>query len=200
MPLLAVAFVLGALFPAGAVATGDTNNSGPGLGRGGDDETIGTLPIVGNHGQHLELVRHVRDVRPDFYLEGAYDELLATIIGFTGSGQVSYEPLPGGHVRLGFHGQLEVQLDRGLLQVTGIQVGTSVPEGYRAAQAWTGFAGQARSLRLHAGDFSLPVSTLDSLGLLDQAPWVLGAQSRAHGSFLLHAFSDAGILYLGQNY
>lgn len=198
-PLLVAVFVLGFVFPGGPSATAGTA-SGPGVNQGGDDETIGTLPIMGNQGQLL-LVRRTRDVRPDFYLEGAYDEMLSTITGFTGTGRATYETLPGGRVRLGFHGQLELQLDRGLLQVTGIQIGASVPSAYRGSQAWSGFAGQVSPTRaLRSGNFLLPVAALDAQGALDQAPWVLSAHSRTCGNYQFHAMSDAGVLYIGQTY
>ena len=197
--LLALVFGLGLVFPAAPTAQAGTT-SGGGLGQGGDDETIGTLPILGNQGQ-LQLVRRVRDVRPDMYLEGAYDELLSTIIGFTGTGSVTYQTLPDGRVRLGFHGQLELALDRGLMQVTGIEIGASVPAAYRGAQAWAGFAGQVERTRaLRTGDLALPVVALDALGSLDQAPWILGAQSPRQGSYMFHALAEGAVLYVGQTY
>jgi hypothetical protein len=198
--LLVLAFVLGFLFPGSATATGGSGN-GSGVDRGGDDETIGTLPIVGNHGQQLALVRRVRDTRPDFYLEGSYGELLSTIVGFTGSGCVTYENRPGGTVRLGFHGQLELALDRNLLQVTGIQIGAFVPAAYSGARAWSGFAGLVAPTRaLRPGDLALPVAALDGLGALDRTPWILAARSRVRGSYEFHALADAGVLYIGQTY
>jgi hypothetical protein len=197
--LLPVAFALGLAFPAGGVANAGTA-PGAGAGQGGDDETIGTLPILGNQGQLL-LVRRARDVRPDFYLEGAYDELLATIVGFTGSGSVTYLPLADGRVRLGFHGALELALDRGLMQATQIEVGSHVPGAFRNAQAWSGFAGQFTPTRaLRAGEFALPVAALDAAGQLEQNPWILGARSRARGSYLFHALADGAVLYVGQTY
>lgn len=87
---LAAALALGLAFPAFSSAVGGPTN-GVGFDRGGDDETIGTLPITGNHGQHLPLVRKARDTRPAFYLEGSYGDLVSTIAGFTGSGSVSLQ-------------------------------------------------------------------------------------------------------------
>lgn len=199
--LLGVVLALGVVFPAGSMASGGAA-SGPDVGRGGgDDETIGTLPILGNQGQTLELVRRARDVRPDFYLEGAYDEILSTIVGFTGTGRVSFETLPSGHVRLGFHGQLEVELDRGLLHATGLQIGARVPAAYRGARASGGLAGQAGPLfRMRTGDLALPVTALDGAGALDPTPWVLNANSRTCGGYQFHALADGSILYIGQSY
>jgi hypothetical protein len=195
--LLAAVLALGFTLPGSAAAS---TNSGNGMGRGGDDETIGTLPIMG--GQHpLPLYRHVRDSKVSFYLEGNYDEILSTIIGYTGTGRASVESLPNGMVRLGFHGQLEIQLDRGLLQVTGIEIGSRVPETFRGAAISSGFQGQLGPAgRLRAGDHDLPIAGLDGQGLLGQAPWILEAHSRSSGNYELHATADAGILYVGQTY
>jgi len=212
--LLAVAFVLGFVFPAapaalggdtsgsGGTAGGGTGGGGTGGGgtAGGDDETIGTLPILGAGGQ-FDLVRHFSDTRPDFYLEGAFDEILSTIVGYSGSGKVTMESRPGGLVRLGFHGELELALDRSLLQVTGIQVGTTVPEAFRGARAQIGIAGRlGQRQTLRAGNFRLPIAALDGAGALNQYPWVFASRTRAQGGYQFHALADAAVLYLGQTY
>ena len=208
--LLAVAFVLGFVFPAAPAALGG-GTSGTGGGTtgggtsgggtsGGDDETIGTLPMLGGGGQ-FDLVRHLNDVRPDFYLEGSFDEILSTITGYSGTGQVTMEPRPGGLVRLGFHGELELALDRSLLQVTGIQIGTSVPETFRGARAQIGIVGRlGQRHALRAGNFKLPIAALDGAGELSQYPWVFTSRTRAQGGYQFHALADATVLYLGQTY
>ncbi len=209
--LLAVVFVLGFLLPSGTSAFGGSDGTagggttgggtgGGGAAGGGDDETIGTLPILAN-GSPFDLVRHLRDTRPDFYLEGAFDEILSTIVGYTGSGQVTLESRPGGLVRLGFHGQLELALDRSLLQLTGIQIGTTVPTEYRGARAQIGIAGQLTTIRaMRSGSFMLPVAALDGIGALNQVPWVLASHSRTQGGYLFHARADTAVLYVGQTY
>ena len=209
--LLAVAFVVGFVFPAapsalggGTVATGGGSVGGGTLGgggtSGGDDETIGTLPILGMGGQ-FDLVRHMNDPRPDFYLEGAFDEILSTILSYSGDGQVTLENRPGGLVRMGFHGELELALDRSLLQLTGIQVGTSVPTTFGGARAQVGIAGRlGQRHTLRAGSFRLPIATLDGLGELNQYPWVFTSRTRQQGGYQFHALSDATVLYLGQSY
>lgn len=196
--LPAVALAMGFLLPAGVHAT-DTHG-GPPPPLGSDDESIGTLPIQGNQGQ-LMLVRNTRDTRPAYYIEGSYGELLSTIVGFSGSGSVTRENLADGRVRLGFHGRIQIALDRGLLAVTGIHVGASVPAAYRGAQANSSFEGRVSPTQvLRQGILPLPVSALDSLGALEQSPWTLAARSRTQGSYHFRAQSDAGILYIGQDY
>jgi hypothetical protein len=195
--LLPVAVLfLGFLLPGSAVATGH-NDPIPG---GADDESIGTLPIVGNQGE-LILVRHTRDTRPAYYLEGSYGEVLSTIVGFSGSGTVTRENLADGRVRLSFHGRIQLALDSGLLQVTGIQIGASVPAAYRGSLASTWFEGRVSpASTLRQGDLALPVSALDALGALEQSPWILAARSRTQGNYQFRAESDAGVLYVGQLY
>ena len=196
--LIAAGFTLPGVVMAGGHNSG--NSTGSDGGSGGDDETIGTLPILGNQGQ-IPLFRHVRDSRPNLYLQGNYDEILSTIVGFTGSGSATIESLPDGTVRLGLHGQLELQLDRGLLQVTGIQIGEHVPAAFRGAALSNGLAGQVGSAgRMRPGDQLLPVAGLDGLGLLGQTPWLLSAHSRTRGNYEFHAWADAGVLFVGQTY
>src|SRR5204863_2138132 len=99
---------------------GDRGNSGS------DDETVGTLPIVGGN-QQFDIVRRIRDSRPSFFLQGPADEAWSTIIGLSGAGKLSVETLPNGEVRLGFHGRLQLDLDQGVLNATNLQVGIYVP-------------------------------------------------------------------------
>lgn len=208
--LLAMAFVLGFVFPAAPAALGGgTSTTGGGTTgggttgggtAGGDDETIGTLPILGNGG-HFDLMRQLSDPRPDFYLEGAFDEILSTIVAYSGSGKVTLENRPGGLVRLGFHGELELALDRNLLQVTGIQVGTTVPDTFTGARAQIGIAGQlGQRKQLRAGNFRLPIAALDGIDALNQYPWVFASRTRLQGGYQFHALSDATVLHLGQTY
>jgi len=192
--LLALAFVLGSIFK-GSTALADV-----GRDAGGDDETIGTLPVFGNTGQ-LDLVRRLYDTRPDFYLEGSLGEIVSTIVGFTGTGHVTIESRPDGKVRLGVHGQVELALDHNLLQLTGIQIGTTVPDVYAGALAASGLAGQVAPMQaLRTGSFGLPVAALDGVGALDSSSWVLAARSPLMGRYLFRARAAAGILYVGQTY
>jgi hypothetical protein len=199
---LALVLGLGLAFPAGSLAraSGGGGGGGAGVNRGGDDETIGTLPILGNQGQLL-LVRNLRATRPDFYLEGNYGEILATIAGFRGTGLVTSESLPGGMVRLGFHGQLELTLDRGMLQVTGIQIGSSVPEEFGGAQAWAGFPDETDGAHvLEVGALPLPVAALDALGVLNQTSWHFASLSPAGEGYRFSAVAVDGLLNIGQIY
>lgn len=214
--LLAVAFVLGFLFPAAPAALGGGTSgsgggttgggatgggtTGGGTTSGGDDETIGTLPILGSGGQ-FDLVRHFSDPLPDFYLEGAFDEILSTIIGYSGTGKVTLENRAGGLVRLGFHGELQLSLDRSLLQATGIQIGSSVPDTFRGARAQIGIAGRlGQRQALRAGNFRLPIAALDGIDALSQYPWVFTSRTRLQGGYQFHALADQTVLYLGQSY
>ena len=204
--LLAVtAFALGMLLPGRAEATGQGGGNGqsaPGAGtdRGGDDETIGTLPIVGNRGQ-LDFVRMMRDVRPTFFLEGNFDEILSVIVGCDGVGRVSVEGLPDGRSRLRFHGRIDLQLDRQLMQAAGVELGVCVPPAFRGARAWSGLAGQITPAgALPAGNLPLPVSVLEARGSIQGRPWVLAARSARQGSYRFQAWTDAGLLHVGQTY
>lgn len=195
VPVLALA--LGALFPGRVQATGGTVPPPP---LGSDDESIGTLPILGNQ-YELVLVRRTHDTRPDFYLEGNYGEILSTIIGFTGSGTVTRENLADGRARLGFHGRIQLALDRGLSQVAGIGIGISVPVAYSGSEAASWFENRASALRnLNEGDLALPVTALDGIGALEQSPWILHAHSRTQGDYHFRALADSGVLFVGQSY
>lgn len=200
--LAAAAFTLGMLLPGRAEATGQGGNgqSTPGAGtdRGGDDETIGTLPILGNRGQ-LDFVRVMRDVRPAFYLEGNFDEILSVIVGCDGVGRVSVEGLPGGRSRLRFHGRVELQLDRQLMQAAGVELGTWVPATFRGARAWSGWAGQFTPAgTLASGCLGLPVAVLEARGSIQGHPWMFAARSALQGGYRFQAWTDAGTLHIGQ--
>lgn len=202
--LAATALTLGVLLPGRAEATGQGGNgqSSPGVGtdRGGDDETIGTLPILGNRG-HLDFVRMMRDVRPTFFLEGNFDEILSVIVGCDGVGRVSVEALADGRSRLRFHGRIEVQLDRQLMQAAGVELGASIPSTFRGARAWSGWAGQLTPAgTLAAGNLALPVSVLDARDSIQGHPWVLAARSARQGNYRFQAWTDAGLLHIGQTY
>lgn len=191
----------GVLLPAQAQGGGSSNNpSSPGVGRGGDDETIGTLPIVGNHGQ-IDIVRWMRDVRPSFYLEGQFDEILSVISGCDGFGRVSVEALADGRSRLVFHGRLEVRLDRQLMQAACVDVGAFVPATFRGATAWSGWSGNLTPLgALRTGDLALPVGMLDANGAVFGSPWNLAARSSSYGCYRLQAWADPLQLHLRQSY
>lgn len=191
----------GALLPCHAQGGGQANNqSSPGVGRGGDDETIGTLPILGNGGQ-LNLVRRMRDVRPSFYLDGHFDEILSVIAGCEGHGRVSVEPLPDGRSRLTFHGRIELRLDRQLMQAAGVELGTCVPATFGGVPAWSGWSGSLAPLGLlRAGSFALPVASLDANGSIQASPWNFAARSARLGAYRLQAWADPIQLHLRQTY
>lgn len=185
-------------------ARADINDGGgdPGVASGGD-ETVGTLPILGGVRIELPLVRGWRGDRPAFYLEGTAAELGYVIRGARGRGFATVEVLDpqSGRVRIAFHGDVTVILDRELTGVLAVQTGLAVPEGFgprRATLEWGSSA--TRTVRLHAGLLPLAVGSMSANGLLDQAPLkvrVSGQGGTVHSDAV---FATPGTLILRQSY
>jgi len=158
----AVACALAAV-PAIAGESGDRDGSGSGNPGGnlaaGGDETIGTLPVFGGSAIDLPLTRNWRGVRPAFTLEGSSADLASTVLGARGQGYVTVEVLDPAteRLRLGFHGDVLVVLDRDLASQLPIDLGIGVPEAFGEGQALvrsTDWA--ARRVQLRPGVLPLP--------------------------------------------
>jgi hypothetical protein len=172
--VLLVGLVLPAL--AGAAdgrGTGGLGGESGDPGVAGGDETVGTLPIIGRSAIQLPLTRSWRGDHPAFYLEGTTAELAAVINGARGRGFATIETLDAGsaRVRIAFHGDVTVVLDRELLGILGIQSGLAVPSTFGAEQVtmqWQ--TGGLRSARLRTGLLPLPIASLSADGRLEQSP------------------------------
>lgn len=118
----------------------------------GDDETIGTLPMLGGNGS-IAIVRNRASVKPSLYLEGRYDEILSVLSHSQGRGLMSVESLGGERVRCVFHGRLAIGLDMNLLAMTRIRMGIHVPAAFRGQQANLPVMAQFRAHSLEQGSY-----------------------------------------------
>jgi hypothetical protein len=147
----------------------------------GGDETVGTLPIRGGGRISLPITRDARGIQPSFYVEGRAADLYLTIQGARGHGYISLEPVEPltGRVRMTFHGNVLVTLDRELASALRIDFGVAVPArfGNGSATVTTG-TGAARALRLRPGFLPLPVASMTGLAAPDQSLLQLATSNR----------------------
>jgi hypothetical protein len=175
-----------ALVGPSAARSGGGNGGGPGVS-GGGDETLGTLPIVG--GIHIDLpcVRGWRGDHPAFYIEGTAAQLGLVIHGARGTGFVGVEVLDPrtSRLRLTFHGDVTLVLDRELVGVLSLPTGLAVPREFGPVEATFGWGtNPLRTVRLRPGVLPLPVASLSADRVLDQGPLQFRALGRngAHSS------------------
>lgn len=133
----------------------------------GDDETIGTLPMLGGDGS-IGIVRNRLSTRPSLYLEGRYDEIIAVLTHSRGRGLMSVEHLGGERVRCTFHGRLAIGLDQGLLAMTRVQMGIHVPAEYRGQQANLPIVAHLRAHSPQHGSYHFRSWEADGLQMMAQ--------------------------------
>lgn len=182
-----------------AANAGDGGGGNPPGFVGAGDETVGTLPVV--RGLHVDLpfVRGWRGDHPAFYLEGSAMELGLAIQGARGTGFVSVEVLDpkAMRLRLAFHGDVTLVLDRQRVDDLALQTGLAVPGNFGPVQATIGWGtNPPRTVRLRTGLLALPVAALSEDGVLDQGPLQLRALGRngAHTSDTIYATSETLVL------
>jgi hypothetical protein len=160
---------------------GPGGSGNPGVS--GGDETIGTLPVIGPIRIQVPMVRGWRGDHPAFYLEGSVEQLSTVIQGARGRGFATYELVdaPTGRVRIAFHGQITMALDREAMGTFGIQSGLAVPPSFGPGRGTVQFGAQAqRTVRLRAGLLPLAVASMSADGTLDR------------GSLEVHAYGSHG--------
>jgi hypothetical protein len=139
-----------------------------------DDETVGTLPMVGGT-DSLDFFRFLRDGRASFYLQGSLSEIQQAVVAVSGHNAVTVEFLDetGDNVRLTFHGRVSLILDRSTVEAGGITAGVMVPTTFGAGQSqfWLG-ATPSEPTGLSAGALPIPLTSLVVRGALDQRPLV----------------------------
>jgi len=176
--LFTAVLLVGLVVPALAGDPSGRGNGGPGgegsdPGVAGGDETVGTLPIVGPSTIQLPLTRSWRGDHPAFYIEGTTAELAAVISGARGRGFASVETLDAsaGRIRIAFHGDVTIVLDRELLGILGLQSGLAVPATFGAEQVtmqWQ--TGGSRSAHLRTGLLPLAIASMSADGRLERSP------------------------------
>lgn len=164
----------------------------------GGDETVGTLPLVGGGRIDLPITRHWRGIEPALYLEGSYDDLRLAIRGARGRGFVSCEVLDAarGQIRLAFHGDVVVVLDRELASALAIDIGMAVPESFGTGRARISSGdGPVRIIGLRPGILPLPVASMIGPAVQDPAP--LGIRTgNADGVRTPHSIAVSGDLVI----
>jgi len=168
---------LGAILFATLPALGGAGNSPPGNGGGGHfvsgDETIGTLPVMGGGRIDLPFTRGWRGVAPAFSLEGSAADLSIVVQSARGRGFVSHEVIDPrtGRIRLAFHGDVLVALDRELAASLPVDLAIAVPASFgegRVLLTWGN--GPSQSAPLAPGLVPLPLATMTSTPVVEQAP------------------------------
>jgi hypothetical protein len=181
------------------------SGGGPGGGPGvsGGDETVGTLPIVGAIHIDLPFVRGWRGDHPAFYLEGTAAELGLMIRGARGAGFASVEVLDPRttRLRIAFHGDVTLVLDRELVGTLSVRTGLAVPQTFGPQQATIGWGTTPiRTVRLRSGLLALPVGALSADGVLDQGPLRLHASGRDGAQCFDTVFATPQTVVLRQSY
>ena len=148
-------------------------NGGSGPVSYGGDETVGTLPVIGGGRIDLPFTTGWRGIEPAFALEGLEGDLFLAIEGARGRGFVSYEVIDAasGRIRLAFHGDVLVTLNRELATNSPIDFGLAVPASYAEGRYRIGLGQESlRNGRLRPGVLPLPVAALASTDVLEDVP------------------------------
>jgi len=190
--------------PASAFA-GESNNNGsgggtPGISTGGD-ETVGTLPVLGGRQIAMPLVRGWRGDRPAFYIEGSAADLSEILVGARGRGFVTVEVLDlhTQRLRVAFHGDATVVLDRQLTVDLPILTGLAVPSNFGPARATVAWGGRdTRSLTLRPGFLPLALNSMSASGSLDQNPLRILAAGRRGRSTSATVWASPSTLVIRQ--
>lgn len=165
----------------------------------GGDETVGTLPIIGGRMVKLPTISGWRGDRPAFYMQGTADDIATSLLAARGTGYITVEVLDPAldTVRVAFHGNVSVVLDRDLMETLPIQTGLAVPASFAPRSVVLGSGTQpSRALALHPGFLPIAVGELSRSRTLDAGPLEVRASGRwAHATTSrIYATRDALIL------
>jgi hypothetical protein len=173
----------------------------PSRGSAGGGETVGTLPGVGGGG--FDIHRPFRDPSPSVFLEGTMQQINGVVLGWNGRAIVTEQVIdPSSQVvRLTFHGDFRLDLDRSAFEQGSVSIGWAAPQTAGSVRA-TMLLG-ARTLAtglVSERDIVLPVRQVDSSGGLDLAPLaiVTAGQGGLHASLDIAAHGD--VLVLAQSH
>jgi hypothetical protein len=200
----AVSGVGGAPLFAGQGASGEDNGECGGSGGtdrerqgpfGPDEEAVGTLPIKGRDAGRLVLPRH-----PGIYLRGDEQAVFGAVLAADGAGFVLIEEDPVSEAfQLTFHGDVELELDAGLLALAGVEVGLVATDPVHPTQA-AALTEQAllMHVRLGVGDrLPLPLTEYEASGVLDGEGVNLFTASPLLGRNWMDARALGGVIRLG---
>jgi hypothetical protein len=173
-----------------------------GSASGGNGETVGTLPNTSSSGVGLNISRVSRDARPALYLEGKLEDIYGTVLELDGRAVITLEVLDASThvVRLTFHGDLRLDLDREVFEQSSVGIGWSVPQAFGPAHLTLSLGDRTIASGLvSARSLALPILALESSGGLETAPLSISASGR-HGTHAGLEVSTAGQhLILDQN-
>jgi hypothetical protein len=168
---------------------------------GGNGETVGTLPNTSG-GSTLDISRAANDSAPAMYLEGSMQAIYDAVVGLSGRSVVTAESIDAANqiVRVTFHGDLRLELDRQAFEQGSLKVGWSVPQAYGPARVTMVLGERALASGVVSGrSLGLPVQELESAGGLDLAPLQIVTSGRGtHAT--LQIFSSEDRLILAQTH
>lgn len=168
---------------------------------GGSGETVGTLPGTGGGGLGMNISRVCRDSKPALYLEGPIEEIYATVVGLTGRAAITQESLGVStqSVRLTFHGDIRLELDRLLFEQGSIQVGWTVPQAFGPARVSMLLGDRTIASGLvTARSVALPILAMHSFGGLETTPLSIVANGRHRMHSQLEVAISGDLLTLSQ--
>jgi hypothetical protein len=190
--------ILAALAWCGGFAVPSSGSAG-----GGNGETVGTLPDTGGgQGAAFDISRTFRDASPALYLEGRLDDISAIVLGWNGRAVITEEIMDASThvVRLTFHGNFSIDLDRHAFQRGAVQVGWSVPRAFGPARATLLLGGRTIAAGLvEARSLTLPVLEIDSTGGLETTALSIVTSGR-HGRASLDITASGDDLILTQQH
>lgn len=165
------------------------------------DETIGTLPAIGGGRIELPFTRGWRGATPAFSLEGTAADLSLVVLSAGGRGFVSHESVDArtGRIRLAFHGDVIVSLDRELAESLQVDLGLAVPASFGQGRMLLTWGNRpARSAPLLPGVLPLPLGSSSAMPDADLPPGRILTGNSA-GIRTTHRILDAGeVLILRQ--
>lgn len=132
-----------------------------------DDETVGTLPIIGGGSNTFEYHRYLHDVRPSFYLQGNSLDVLSAISSIGGRFVVTLAIVDPNLdvIRLTFHGAPRLALDRAIFEEAQLDVGLSTPRSFGSTGVvMSGGESGCESQTVNPGLTPLPVGALATAG------------------------------------
>lgn len=131
----------------------------PGLAEGrqgafssGGNDTIGSLPSTKGPGtqpggQASGASGQTVQELPRLVLTGRLDDLRRMIVDASGAGSVQVEELEGGLVRLAFHGDVAVTLDRRLAQTSFVSAQVEIGPGFAGGLATFSVGGRPAAVQ-----------------------------------------------------
>jgi hypothetical protein len=171
----------------------------PSSGSAGGGETVGTLPNTGGRGSGLDISRPFRDPSPAMFLQGSMQQINGMLLGWNGRAIITEEILDPStqFVRLTFHGDFRLDLDRPAFEQGTVAIGWTAPQTLGSVRATMLLGGRTLDTGLVSErNVILPVNLMDASGGLDVAPLAIVTNGRRglHASLDITAHGEELIL------